>query len=147
MNSPATPTLPWPAEDFSSYGPVDARPVGKIQAYVERIMHRNWVSIPHVTHHDDADVTEFEQHRKAWNAAHPTDKRTLLPTNIVALDVFRKEVTSRWFKSLRRRGQRRRLNWIRMDRLARQWLPRARIVHPWPQQRFAVRTRDKSPVR
>jgi RNA-directed DNA polymerase len=61
-----------------------------------------------------------------------------VPTNIEALDVFRSEVTHRWFKSLRRRS--RRLNWIRMDRLAEQWLPRARIVHPWPQQRFAVRT-------
>jgi RNA-directed DNA polymerase len=70
-----------------------------------------------------------------------------VPTNIDALDVFRTEVTHRWLKfthrwlkSLRRRSQRRRLNWKRMDRLAAQWLPRARIVHPWPQQRFAVRT-------
>jgi len=70
-----------------------------------------------------------------------------VPTNIEVLDVFRTEVTHRWFKSLRRRSQRRRLNWMRMDRLAQQWLPRARIVHPWPQQRFAVRTQDKSPVR
>lgn len=70
-----------------------------------------------------------------------------LPTNIEALDVRRTEVTLRWFKSLRRRSQRRRFNWTRMGRLAQQWLPRARIVHPWPQQRFAVRTRDKSPVR
>jgi hypothetical protein len=63
-----------------------------------------------------------------------------VPTNIEALDVFRTEVTHRWFKLLRRRSQRRRLNWTRMDRLAAQWLPRARILHPWPQQRFAVRT-------
>jgi hypothetical protein len=69
------------------------------------------------------------------------------PTNIEALDVLQTEVTHRWFKSLRRRSQRRRLNWTRMDRRAQHWLPRARIVHPWPQQRFAVRTRDKSPVR
>ena len=84
MNSPATSTLPWPAEDFSVYGPVEARPVGKIQAYVGRVMHRNWVSIPHVTHHDDADVTQFERRRKAWNAAHPDDKRTLLPVLVKA---------------------------------------------------------------
>jgi hypothetical protein len=70
-----------------------------------------------------------------------------VPTNIEALDVLRTEVTHRWFKSLRRRSQRRRLNWARMGRLAQQWLPRPHIVHPWPQQRFAVRTRDKSPVR
>jgi pyruvate dehydrogenase E2 component (dihydrolipoamide acetyltransferase) len=84
MNSPATPTLPWPAEDFSVYGPVEARPVGKIQGYVGRAMHRNWVSIPHVTHHDDADVTQFERRRKEWNAAHPADKRTLLPVLVKA---------------------------------------------------------------
>jgi pyruvate dehydrogenase E2 component (dihydrolipoamide acetyltransferase) len=84
MNNPAAPTLPWPAEDFSVYGPVEAQPVGKIQAYVGRVMHRNWVSIPHVTHHDDADVTRFERRRKEWNASHPNDKRTLLSVLIKA---------------------------------------------------------------
>jgi pyruvate dehydrogenase E2 component (dihydrolipoamide acetyltransferase) len=84
MNSPTTPSLPWPAEDFSVYGPVEAKPVGKIQGYVGRAMHRNWVSIPHVTHHDDADVTQFERRRKEWNAAHPGDKRTLLPVLVKA---------------------------------------------------------------
>jgi len=84
MNNPAPTTLPWPAEDFSVYGPVEARPVGKIQGYVARAMHRNWVSIPHVTHHDDADVTQFERRRKEWNAAHPEDKRTLLPVLVKA---------------------------------------------------------------
>jgi pyruvate dehydrogenase E2 component (dihydrolipoamide acetyltransferase) len=84
MNSPVPSALPWPAEDFSVYGPVEARPVGKIQAYVGRVMHRNWVSIPHVTHHDDADVMQFERRRKEWNAAHPHDKRTLLPVLVKA---------------------------------------------------------------
>jgi pyruvate dehydrogenase E2 component (dihydrolipoamide acetyltransferase) len=84
MSSSAGVTLPWPVEDFSAYGPVETRPVGKIQGFVGRAMHRNWVSIPHVTHHDDADVTEFERRRKAWNAAHPDDKRTLLPVMIKA---------------------------------------------------------------
>jgi pyruvate dehydrogenase E2 component (dihydrolipoamide acetyltransferase) len=84
MNNPAVSQLPWPAEDFSVYGPVEARPVGKVQNYVGRVMHRNWVSIPHVTHHDDADVTQFERRRKEWNVAHPDDKRTLLPVLIKA---------------------------------------------------------------
>ena len=70
-----------------------------------------------------------------------------VPTNIEALDVFRHEITQRWRRSLLRRSQRRRLNWARMARLADRWLPVARIVHPWPEARFAVRTRDKSPVR
>lgn len=84
MNNPTASTLPWPAEDFSVYGPVEARPVGKVQAYVGRAMHRNWVSIPHVTHHDDADVTQFERRRKEWNTSHPDAKRTLLPALIKA---------------------------------------------------------------
>jgi pyruvate dehydrogenase E2 component (dihydrolipoamide acetyltransferase) len=42
-------------------------------------MHRNWTSIPHVTHHDDVDVTDFEARRKAFNGANPERKRTLLP--------------------------------------------------------------------
>lgn len=71
--------LPWPAEDLSAYGPVEQRQLGKVQHYVGRVMERNWVSIPHVTHHDDADITGFEQRRKAWNAANPERKRTLLP--------------------------------------------------------------------
>jgi hypothetical protein len=63
-----------------------------------------------------------------------------VPTNITALSAFRQEVTQYWRRSLRRRSQRRRLNWDRMHRLAEIWLPRARIVHPWSEQRFDVRT-------
>jgi RNA-directed DNA polymerase len=70
-----------------------------------------------------------------------------VPTNIEALGAFRQEVEKCWRRSLRRRSQRRRLNWARMQRLSARWLPEARIVHPWPEQRFDVRTRGKSPVR
>jgi len=70
--------LPWPADDFSSYGPVEPRPTGRVQTIVGRVMHRNWVSIPHVTHHDDADITQFERRRKQWNAAHEGARRSLL---------------------------------------------------------------------
>lgn len=76
--------LPWPAEDLSVYGPVEAKPLGRVQAFVGRVMHRNWSMIPHVTHNDDADVTLFEQRRKAWNAANPDKKRTLLPVLVKA---------------------------------------------------------------
>ena len=70
-----------------------------------------------------------------------------VPTNITALGAFRQEITQCWRRSLRRRSQRRRLDWARMQRLAVRWLPAARIVHPWPENRFDVRTQDKSPVR
>ena len=84
MSSPVPSAMPWPTEDFSLYGPVEARPVGKVQGFVGRAMHRNWVSIPHVTHQDEADITELERRRKAWNASNPDDKRTLLPVLIKA---------------------------------------------------------------
>ncbi len=84
MSDKPVAAMPWPEEDFSKYGGVEARPVGKIQSFVGRVMHRNWSMIPHVTHNDDADVTGFEQRRKAWNSANPDKKRTLLPALIKA---------------------------------------------------------------
>lgn len=70
-----------------------------------------------------------------------------VPGNIHAMLAFRTEVTRHWRRALRRRSQRSRLHWNRMDRLADRWLPRARISHPWPQQRFDVNTCGRSPVR
>ncbi|MBP6682891.1 MAG: 2-oxo acid dehydrogenase subunit E2 [Halioglobus sp.] len=84
MSDTPAPMLPWPAEDFSVYGPVEVRQVGRIQHHVGRVMHRNWVSIPHVTHHDYADITDFEKRRKEWNNANPGQKRTLLPVLVKA---------------------------------------------------------------
>lgn len=72
-------TLPWPEEDFSAFGPVEQKTLGRVQQYVGRVMQRNWNAIPHVTHHDDVDVTDFEARRKAFNVANPERKVTLLP--------------------------------------------------------------------
>jgi hypothetical protein len=57
------------------------------------------------------------------------------------------QIIRRWLKSLRRRSQNHRMDWARMDRLADQWLPLPRILHPWPEQRFAAITQGRSPVR
>ncbi len=84
MTETATPALPWPEEDFSVYGPVEATPMGRIQHHVGKVMHRNWSAIPHVTHHDEVDITPFESRRKDWNAANPERKRTLLPVLVKA---------------------------------------------------------------
>lgn len=84
MSEKPNPMLPWPEEDFSVYGPVETRQVGRVQQYVGRAMHRNWASIPHVTHHDEADITGFEERRKAFNAANPDTRRTLLPALVKA---------------------------------------------------------------
>jgi RNA-directed DNA polymerase len=70
-----------------------------------------------------------------------------VPTNIHALAGFRIQVSRAWRASLRRRSQRHRLPWERMAAIRERWLPRARIQHPWPEQRFRVRTQRKSPVR
>jgi RNA-directed DNA polymerase len=70
-----------------------------------------------------------------------------VPGNVRAVRSFRKQVTRHWLAALRSRSQRHRLNWDRMDRLATRWLPPARILHPYPDERFDVRTRGRSPVR
>jgi RNA-directed DNA polymerase len=62
-----------------------------------------------------------------------------VPTNHRALGSFRHHVAKLWRRSLRRRSQRSRLTWDRMDKLTAAWLPQPRILHPWPQQRFAVK--------
>ena len=63
-----------------------------------------------------------------------------VPGNLDAVAQVRTQVTRVWFKALRRRSQRNRLNWERMGRLANRWLPPARNVHPFPEVRFAART-------
>jgi group II intron reverse transcriptase/maturase len=70
-----------------------------------------------------------------------------VPTNSPVLRSFRTQVARLWFAALRRRSQRHRLTWPRMARLAKQWLPPVRVLHEWPQDRFAVRIRGRSPVR
>jgi group II intron reverse transcriptase/maturase len=62
-----------------------------------------------------------------------------VPTNGAALGAFRHHVIELWRRTLRRRGQKHRMTWRRIARLADDWLPRPRILHPWPNQRFAVK--------
>ena len=70
-----------------------------------------------------------------------------VPDNIDAVQAFRTQVTRHWYRALRRRSQRTRLDWKRMNRLVVRWLPRVRIMHPWPDDRFDARTQGRSPVR
>jgi group II intron reverse transcriptase/maturase len=62
-----------------------------------------------------------------------------VPTNFRALQAFRDHVRDLWRRSLRRRSQRDRMTFERMKKLANDWLPRPRILHPWPSDRFAVK--------
>jgi len=61
-----------------------------------------------------------------------------VPTNYRALVVFRVRIAQLWKRALMRRSQRARRTWKRMERLLEVWLPRPRILHPWPERRFAV---------
>ena len=58
----------WPDVDFAKFGPVEIKPLARIQKLSGPYLHRNWISIPHVTQCDDADITDLEAFRKAQTA-------------------------------------------------------------------------------
>ena len=71
MTSTATagpPPMPWPSVDFAAFGRVELRPLSRMQSLTAAFMARNWAQIPHVTHHDEVDVTDLERRRQARNA-------------------------------------------------------------------------------
>jgi len=70
-----------------------------------------------------------------------------VPGNSDSIIAFHKQVTRHWYRSLRRRSQRSRLDWTRMSRIAALYLPPPRRMHPFPNERFDARTRGRSPVR
>jgi len=61
-----------------------------------------------------------------------------VPGNTDAINGFRTQVTRHWYKALRRRSQRKRINWARMNQIVARWLPRVRVMHPFPEVRFAA---------
>ena len=62
-----------------------------------------------------------------------------VPTNVRAIQTFRFHVTNLWRRTLRRRSQKDAMTLARMDRIANAWLPKPRILHPWPSERFDVK--------
>ncbi len=56
---------PLPQVDFAKFGPVESKPLSRIRKLSGAFLHRNWVSIPHITQHDEADITELETFRKS----------------------------------------------------------------------------------
>lgn len=79
--------LPWPQVDFAKFGPVDLKPLSRIQQISGANLHRNWVMIPHVTQFDEADITDLEKLRKEYNASMKQDgvKLTMLAFLMKAL--------------------------------------------------------------
>jgi pyruvate dehydrogenase E2 component (dihydrolipoamide acetyltransferase) len=59
--------LPWPKVDFAKFGPIERRELSRIKKISAANLHRNWVVIPHVTTHDEADITDLEQFRVQMN--------------------------------------------------------------------------------
>lgn len=75
---------PWPRADFAEFGEVEIRKLGKIQKLIGAFLGRNWVAIPHVTHNDDADITDLEVRRRAHNQSGGV-KLTIVPLLVKAL--------------------------------------------------------------
>ena len=59
--------LPWPKIDFSKFGPIETQPLSRIKKISGQNLARNWVMIPAVTYHEDADITDLEAFRVALN--------------------------------------------------------------------------------
>ena len=66
---------PWPAVDFAAFGEVEHKPLSRIQGLTAGFLSRNWLAIPHVTHHDDADITALEAWRQQLAEQSPQQPR------------------------------------------------------------------------
>ena len=58
-----------PAQDFSKFGPVEIRPLSRIQRLSGPVLHRSWLNVPHVTHNDEADITDLDAYRRELDTA------------------------------------------------------------------------------
>jgi pyruvate dehydrogenase E2 component (dihydrolipoyllysine-residue acetyltransferase) len=62
-----------PPQDFSKFGPVEVRPLSRIQRLSGPQLHRSWLNIPHVTHNDEADITDLDEYRRELDTAAKAD--------------------------------------------------------------------------
>jgi pyruvate dehydrogenase E2 component (dihydrolipoamide acetyltransferase) len=58
-----------PAQDFAKFGPIETKPLSRMQRLSGPHLHRAWLNVPHVTHNDEADITELESYRKTLDGA------------------------------------------------------------------------------
>lgn len=77
--------LPWPKIDFAKFGEIEEKPLSRIQKISGANLARNWAMIPHVTQHDDADITELEAFRKKLGEENKDLKVTPLVFQIKAV--------------------------------------------------------------
>jgi pyruvate dehydrogenase E2 component (dihydrolipoamide acetyltransferase) len=88
---PGLDLLPWPKVDFEKFGPVERVPLSRIGKISAANLARNWVYIPHVTHNDEADVTDLEAFRKQLNAEQSDVKVTMVALLLKACAATLKE--------------------------------------------------------
>jgi pyruvate dehydrogenase E2 component (dihydrolipoamide acetyltransferase) len=62
-----------PAQDFSKFGPIETRALPRIKKLSGPHLHRSWLNVPHVTHNDEADITEIDRYRKELDTAAKAD--------------------------------------------------------------------------
>ncbi|WP_250624798.1 dihydrolipoyllysine-residue acetyltransferase [Pinirhizobacter soli] len=77
--------LPWPKIDFAKFGEIEEKPLSRIQKISGANLARNWAMIPHVTQHEDADITELEAFRKKLGEENKDLKVTPLVFQIKAV--------------------------------------------------------------
>ena len=71
--------LAMPVVDFAKFGAIETRPLSRIKKMAGANLHRNWVTIPHVTQFDEADITEMEAFRKELNAEYAKQNIKITP--------------------------------------------------------------------
>ena len=62
-----------PAQDFSKFGPVETKALPRIKKISGPFLHRSWLNVPHVTHNDEADITDLDKYRKELDTAAKAD--------------------------------------------------------------------------
>ncbi len=62
-----------PAQDFSKFGPIEIRPLSRIERLSGPALHRSWLNVPHVTHNDEADITDLDAYRRELDTAVKAD--------------------------------------------------------------------------
>jgi pyruvate dehydrogenase E2 component (dihydrolipoamide acetyltransferase) len=66
-----------PAQDFSKFGEIDIQPLNKIKRLTAENLHRSWLNVPHVTHNDEANISDLESFRKLLNSEYQQQKRDI----------------------------------------------------------------------
>ena len=80
---------PWPHVDFAAFGEIETKPLSRVQKLVGGFLARNWVMIPHVTHHEEADITGLDAARAQFSAqagAKITPLAFMVKAAVAALD-------------------------------------------------------------